>query len=57
MKNQEKDNLKREVYRLFKVGYKKKEAIKILVSYGYAMTTASKYWEIFTEEEEKCHNK
>ena len=50
MKNSEKTELKRDIRDLAKKGYSQKEAIKILVEYGYCESTARLYWKVFSDK-------
>jgi hypothetical protein len=50
MKNIEKIELKRDIRDLVNNGYEKKEAVKILVGYGYCKSTTSRYWDVFAEK-------
>ena len=50
MKNIEKTELKRDIRDLSQKGYSQKEAIKILVRYGYCESTARSYWKVFSCE-------
>lgn len=49
MKNSEKTELKRDIMNLSQIGYSQKEAIKLLVEYGYSKSTARSYWKVFSE--------
>ena len=49
MKNSEKAELRRDIRDLSQKGYSEKEAIKVLVSYGYCESTARSYWKVFSE--------
>lgn len=53
MKNSEKTELKREVIELSKGFVEKKEAMRILVGYGYFKGTVSKYWDIFAKNKDE----
>ena len=46
MKNSEKSELQMDVRDLVKKGYLQKEAIEVLVEYGYCKSTAKRYWEV-----------
>ena len=51
MRNIEKAELRRDVRELDNKGYSKKEAIKILVEYGYCKSTANSYWKSFAKND------
>lgn len=51
MQNSEKEDLRREVRELSEGHVTKKEAMRILIGYGYARSTVSKYWDAFAHKE------
>ena len=48
MRNSEKIELKRDIKDLSQKGYSQREAIKILINYGYCESTARSYWKVFS---------
>lgn len=53
MKNSEKAELRMDVIDLSKDGFSKEDAIKKLIEWGYNKSTATRYWEVFSQKNTK----